>query len=120
MIPQDFLIWTRDDWKQFENFKQIAFQPTPEEIVQQEQQRKQMIVSNIQYILLQYKIYFTWDETDFSTLWTSYIKGWPDMIINYPMHEMLGDDNRLSEILQEKIENHNNFNDFTNFVFQYN
>jgi hypothetical protein len=71
-----------------------------------------MINTTKSYLSL-YNIEFTGEETDFTNLWTEYIKWIP------AMNEWLWDDNRLEEILADKIATCNNLECFCQFVIQY-
>jgi hypothetical protein len=65
-----------------------------------------------------YGIVFIGNELDFSNLYEQYIK-WNWTQHNWPMYERLWDDVRLHEILQYRIQSHNNLKDFCEFVLQY-
>lgn len=107
----DFSTWTREDFTNFDLRRQEVFQPTPEEIAEQELQAKINLINRTKPLLQQYWIVFTWEETDFTNLYTEYISWTPDM------KERLGAD------LQSKVDYystyHNNLNDFCDFVIKY-
>lgn len=117
MQPQDFSQWTKEQWIEFDSIRQSTFEPTGEELEQEKIDSKNNLINQIKNILSQYWITFIWDEEDFTNLYSSYIKWWPDFVINWAMNEFLWSD--LDKVLQDKITNYNNFNDFCNFVLTY-
>jgi hypothetical protein len=119
MLPIDFKTWTRDQWIEFDWYKNSIFKQTPEELQQQKEYYIQNIITQTKNILNTYNIVFTWNETDFTQLWTSYINWWPNFFKNPAMNEWLWNNDILQEIIIEKITNNNNLIDFCNFVIQY-
>lgn len=117
MIPQDFSSRTREQRIEFDWIKSKCFDPTKEEIQKQEQEIKNNKIARCKYYLWLYWIEFTWEETDFSDLWSKYIV-W-DWINNPPMNERLWDMDRLYEIVEDKKNNSNDFDSFVSFVLQY-
>jgi len=51
MLPSDFSSWTRDDWKLFEEIKEIALRPTELELKQIEIENE-----NVKQLLIESKI----------------------------------------------------------------
>lgn len=106
-----FSTFNKQDWQDFDNIKNQAFQPTPEEIAEQEAKRKANMIVTVQSLLAPYSISFTGDETDFTNLYTEYISWSPDM------KEFFWED------LQSKINFYstekNNLNDFCNLILNY-
>jgi len=109
----DFSTRTRQDFINFDTRRNEVSQPTPKEIAEQEAIYKQNLINRTKDYLNLYWIEFTWEEKDFSWLWTEYIKWIP------AMNEWLGKDERLEEIVALKIKENNNLLDFCNFIIQY-
>ncbi len=55
MLPSDFSSWTRDDWKLFEEIKEIALRPTELELKQIEIENE-----NVKQLLIESKIKAVW------------------------------------------------------------
>lgn len=108
--------WSREDWQLFDSYRAIAFQPTQEEIENQHQQYINNIVLKTQWYLALYGIKLTGNEVDFTKLYTLYIKWWKSEN-NKDMKEWIGE--ALDETLQYRIENHNNIQDFCQFILSY-
>lgn len=114
MQASDFIEWTKEERMKFDNIRQIAFQPTKEEMKQQEDN----LLTVVKEKLSVYWIEFTGEEKDLSSLYEVYIKGdWTE--INKPMNERLWDDDRLEEIINEKKSESNDVMSFCNFVLSY-
>lgn len=114
MQPSDFADWTREDRMEFENIRQIAFQQTEKEL----QESRNKLINTAKEKLLVYWIKFTGEETDFSELREKYIL-WDGTKKNPDMQERLWNKERLQEIINDKIQNHNTLDWFMNFVLQY-
>lgn len=110
--------WTREDWKMFDNYRYIAFSPTPEEIRELEKQKIDWLIYQSQQYLALYNISFNWTESDFTELYTSYIK-WDWTSNNWDMKQWIWKEDILNETLQYRINNHNNIIDFCQFIIQY-
>jgi hypothetical protein len=72
--------FTKEEWQQFDNLRNLMFQPTQAEIDLQNQQNKQSQVNYLTQKLALYGITFVepTNEIDWRDLFTAYIKGDPN------------------------------------------
>lgn len=108
--------WSRENRQLFDLLRSQSFQPTQEEIEQMEQKNIQDMVFRTQWYLALYGIEFTWNEVDFTKLYTLYIK-WNWSEDNGDMKEWIWSD--IDSILDERVKNNNNLKDFCMFVIWY-
>ena len=109
---------TRTEWELFDYYKGQAFQQSEQEIQNRETQEMENIINITKEYLNLYWIIFLWNETNFTTLYTKYIK-WDGTANNVDMKERIWNETELNRILQDRIENNNNIKDFCEFIISY-
>lgn len=114
----DITLWTKQDFIDFDNRRAELFAPTIEETQEQAQINKENLVSVVQTKLQGYNIPLVGNETDFTHLYTLYIK-WDWTEANQPMSEWIGSDEELDKTVLNMITTSNTLEWFCNFVLQY-
>lgn len=114
----DISLWTKQDFIDFDNRRAELFAPTNEEAQEQTQANKENLVSVVQAKLKVYNIDFTGDETDFTNLYTLYIK-WDWTTTNKSMSEWIWTVEELDKTIEYLTTEKNTLEWFCNFVLQY-